>query len=57
MRTEKYFRERGWRADRKKTLRILSRAGKGNSPRAGDELPSELAKIAKRTRKRRKKAG
>jgi hypothetical protein len=44
LRTEKYFRERGRRADRAETLRILERAGKGNVPIAGDELPAEWRK-------------
>jgi len=39
LRTEKYFRERGRRADRAETLRILERAGQGNPPLEGDELP------------------
>jgi hypothetical protein len=44
LRTEEYFRERGRRADRAETLRILDRAGKGNPPMAGDELPPEWSK-------------
>jgi hypothetical protein len=44
LRTEEYFQERGRRADRGATLRILERAGKGNAPVAGDELPPELQK-------------
>ena len=44
LRTEKYFRERSRRADRAETLRILERAGKGNSPMEGDELPTEWEK-------------
>ncbi|MGA7686015.1 MAG: toxin-antitoxin system HicB family antitoxin [Terriglobales bacterium] len=44
LRTEEYFRERGRRADRAETLRILGRAGKGNAPRHGDELPPEWRK-------------
>jgi len=39
LRTEEYFRERARRADRAETLRILDRAGRGNAPMAGDELP------------------
>lgn len=39
LRTEEYFRERGRRADRAETLRILERAGKGNPAMEGDELP------------------
>jgi hypothetical protein len=39
LRTEEYFQERIRRADRAETLRILDRAGKGNPPLEGDELP------------------
>jgi hypothetical protein len=48
LRTEEYFRERGRRADRAETLRILERAGKGNPPMKGDELVSERQKKAGR---------
>jgi hypothetical protein len=44
LRTETYFRERGSRVDRGETLRILARAGKGNPPMEGDELPKEFQK-------------
>jgi hypothetical protein len=44
LRTEEYFRERGRRANRAETLRIFERAGKGNSPMEGDELPTEWQK-------------
>jgi hypothetical protein len=40
LRTAEYFEERGRRADRGETLRILTRAGKRNLPVKGDELPS-----------------
>jgi hypothetical protein len=40
LRTGKYFQERLGRADREKTIRILDRAGKGNPPREGDQLPT-----------------
>lgn len=40
LRTLEYFGERARRANRKETLLILDRAGKGNLPVAGDELPS-----------------
>jgi len=40
MRTEEFFRERARRASRARTLQILARAGKGNPPVPGDELPS-----------------
>ena len=39
LRTAEYFRERASRANRRETLRILARAGKGIPPREGDELP------------------
>jgi|SRR5580692_12952950 hypothetical protein len=39
LRTQEYFQERIRRADRSETLRILDRAGKGNPPMEGDELP------------------
>jgi hypothetical protein len=42
LRTEAYFRERAARANREETLRILERAGKGNPPLSGDELPEDL---------------
>lgn len=48
LRTADYFRERGRRADRTGTLRILERAGKGNPPMKGDELPAEWQKKAGR---------
>src|SRR3977135_3378871 len=48
LRTEEYFRERGRRANRAETLRILQRAGEGNAPVAGDELPSERQKKPER---------
>jgi hypothetical protein len=49
LRTEEYFRERGRRADRAETLRILNRAGKGNVPTPGDEIPPDLQKKPTRT--------
>jgi hypothetical protein len=49
LRTEEYFLERGRRADRAKTLRILGRAGKGNVPAPGDEIPPALQKKPART--------
>jgi hypothetical protein len=39
LRTEEYFRDRSSRADRAKTMRILSRAGRNRPPMPGDELP------------------
>jgi hypothetical protein len=44
LRTQEYFRERGRRADRAETLRILGRAGQRNRPMEGDELPPEWRK-------------
>jgi hypothetical protein len=44
LRTEEYFQERGRRANRAETLRILERGGKGNPPVEGDELPREWQK-------------
>jgi hypothetical protein len=41
LRTEEYFHERGSRADRAETLRILKISGKNNPPQAGDELPED----------------
>jgi hypothetical protein len=52
LRTEEYFRERGRRANRAETLRILGRAGKGNVPTPGDEIPPDLQKkLARRSAK------
>src|SRR5438270_4977917 len=42
LRTEDYFQARAARANREAALRALARAGKGNQPMAGDELPSSL---------------
>ena len=39
MRTESFFNERAARGDLEKALSILSRAGVGNPPQEGDELP------------------
>ncbi len=52
LRTEVYFCERARRADRAKTLRILDRAGKGNPPMEGDELPEEWGRDVKRPNRR-----
>ena len=41
LRTTEYFTERASRANRPETLQILARAGKGNPPQPGDELPGE----------------
>jgi hypothetical protein len=39
LRTESYFTERAQRGDIAKALAVLARAGKGNQPVEGDELP------------------
>lgn len=39
LRTQEYFAERAATGDVKKALRVLRRAGKGNLPVVGDELP------------------
>lgn len=40
LRTESYFREQAEQADLDKAREILQRAGKGNPPVKGDELPA-----------------
>ena|ERR1041385_323397 len=63
LRTEDYFRQRAGRADRAETLKILEKAGKGNPPLEGDELPANARSArrkvqrAKLPRKSRKAAG
>lgn len=64
LRTEDYFRQRSRRADRAETLRILEKAGRGNPPVEGDELPANArsnvrrkVQRAKLPRKSRKSAG
>jgi len=55
LRTEEYFLERAGRADRARTLKILARAGKGNPPLPGDELPAGRARGQRpKTSQRRK---
>lgn len=39
LRTESYFRERSERADLPRALDILRRAGQGQNPVEGDEIP------------------
>ncbi len=41
LRAADYFRERAARADRAKFDEVLARAGRGNPPVPGDELPPE----------------
>lgn len=52
LRTEQYFRERSVRANRAETMQILARAGQGNEPTRGDELPGERNEV---TRKKKRK--
>jgi hypothetical protein len=40
LRTEEYFAERAAGGDVKKALNVLKRAGRGQPPLAGDELPA-----------------
>jgi hypothetical protein len=47
LRTEEYFKGRAQRADRSATLKILEKAGKGNPPIEGDELPADWARQPK----------
>ena len=54
LRTEDYFRQRSRRADRAETLRILEKAGKGNAPVEGDELPAHARSNARRKVQRAK---
>jgi HicB family len=51
IRPEEYFEERARRANPSKVSRILSRVGKGNPPVEGDELPPDLVRKKKRSRK------
>src|SRR5437763_12695683 len=51
--TEEYFRERASRANRAETLRLLKRAGKGNPPMKGDELPPNWQELKTKTTKKR----
>ncbi|MEZ5292445.1 MAG: hypothetical protein R2745_15290 [Vicinamibacterales bacterium] len=48
LRTEEYFAERAQRGDVRKALRILNRAGVGQPPVAGDELPAPPARQRRR---------
>jgi HicB-like protein involved in pilus formation len=54
LRTQEYFEERARRADRSKVDKVLARAGRGNPPMEGDELPEEfVAATAKKKNGRR----
>jgi hypothetical protein len=54
LRTEEYFAERAARGDIKKAMDILKRAGRGNPPMPGDELPVRRRRrpVRRRTRSR-----
>jgi hypothetical protein len=54
LRTLEYFAERARRANRKETLLILDRAGKGNPPVKGDELPAGEGRLAQKRKPARK---
>ena len=51
LRTENYFSARAARADRKAALRALARAGNGNAPLPGDELPLDVFREKKSGRR------
>ena len=44
LRTEEYFAERAAKGDIKKAFQVLKRAGKGNPPVPGDELPAKATR-------------
>ncbi|HUF49869.1 MAG TPA: hypothetical protein VMN60_03490 [Longimicrobiales bacterium] len=50
LRTEAYFRERAARADVDRARKILRRAGRGNPPLQGDELPAAQPRPRRRDR-------
>ena len=52
LRTVEHFRRMASEGDVKRALKILSRAGAGNPPMAGDELPSTSMKVVRRRRPR-----
>jgi hypothetical protein len=51
LRTEEYFREMAAGANIGKALKILSRAGAGNPPMKGDELPVQMKRPKSRRRR------
>jgi len=57
LRTEEFFLQRARGANRAETLRILKRAGKGNPPRPGDELPTSRKKGGAKNGGRRPRSG
>jgi hypothetical protein len=53
LRTEEYFAERAAKGDVKTALQLLRRAGAGNPPMTGDELPTTTTARQRSTRRRR----
>jgi hypothetical protein len=51
LRTEEYFQERGRRADRGETMRIVERAGKSKPPAPGDDIPAGWRKKPKASKR------
>ncbi len=54
LRTEEFFLRRARGANRAEALRILKRAGRGNPPMPGDELPPGWKNPAKKPRRKRR---
>jgi len=48
LRTEEYFAERAACGSSKTALRVLKRAGRGNPPMNGDELPDNKRRARRR---------
>ena len=57
LRTEDYFRQRARGAERAETLRILEKAGRGNPPIKGDELPADWRNSSEPKKPRAKAVG
>jgi len=53
LRIDDYFRQMAAHGDVKKALGILARAGAGNPPMPGDELPQPSMKVVRRRRRAR----
>jgi hypothetical protein len=53
LRTDDYFRQMAAHGDVNRALKILSRAGAGNPPTPGDELPEPSTKVVRRGRRAR----
>ena len=48
LRTETYFREMAQNANIDRAVKIISRAGRGNPPLPGDELPTAARSVRKK---------